>query len=113
MGLIHSGLIQTELDEVERQWHNHRIRRVGNLESPPGRPNVLFFSPELTGGIECSYPVAQHDIRLAETHVRSPSLLPCSEISALHYRRVMRQYNVAIPKNFDEAKRLFLLLHRQ
>ena len=99
------GLIQTELDEVERQWHNHRIRRVGNLESPPGRPNVLFFSPELTGGIECSYPDAQLDVRLAQTYVRSPSLLPCSEVPAQ-----VCDNTTQLSQNTDHAKRLFLLL---
>ena len=42
-------VIQAELDRVAQHWNLHRIRPQHNVESPPGRPDTLFFLPELEG----------------------------------------------------------------
>lgn len=36
-------LIQEELNRVAQHWNLHRIRPSLNQESPPGRPDVLYF----------------------------------------------------------------------
>ena len=38
-------ILQTELHGVARDWNIHRIRPSRNGESPPGRPDVLYFNP--------------------------------------------------------------------
>ena len=43
------ALIQEELTRVARQWNLHYIRSSPNTETVPGRPDVLFFLPELQG----------------------------------------------------------------
>ena len=45
------GVIQAELDRVAQHWNLHRIRPQNNVESPPGRPDTLFFLPELQGDL--------------------------------------------------------------
>jgi len=42
-------LLQEELYRVARHWNTHRIRPYPNQESHPGKPDVLFFIPELKG----------------------------------------------------------------
>ncbi|CAH3181679.1 unnamed protein product [Porites lobata] len=44
-----TGLLQEELHRVARHWNTHRIRPYPNQESHPGKPDVLFFIPELKG----------------------------------------------------------------
>ena len=38
-------ILQTELHGVARDWNIHRIWPSRNGESPPGRPDVLYFNP--------------------------------------------------------------------
>ena len=42
-------LLQQELNRVAQHWNLHKIRPSSNQESPPGRPDVLYFLPELHG----------------------------------------------------------------
>ncbi|XP_077981760.1 uncharacterized protein LOC144442917 [Glandiceps talaboti] len=71
-GLVHEGLfvnrsqihkclirhcylpvIQTELDDIISEWNDHSIRRQSQLAVPCGRPNLLYYCPELSGGVDC------------------------------------------------------------
>ena len=47
--LFFSGLLQEELHRVGRHWNTNRIRPYPNQESHPGKPDILYFIPELTG----------------------------------------------------------------
>ena len=51
------GLLQTELDDMKRMWNNHTIRNSREAESPGGKPDVLFYTPEATGGKNKSVPL--------------------------------------------------------
>ena len=44
-----SPLLQYKLDQVKLQWNNHSIRRTRH-DTILGRPDELFFLPELSGG---------------------------------------------------------------
>ena len=44
------GLLQAEFDAVKERWNTHRIRKSGN-DTVPGRPDSLFFLPELHGDL--------------------------------------------------------------
>ena len=44
-----SPLLQYELDEVKLQWNTHCTRRK-RQDTIPGRPDELFFLPDLSGG---------------------------------------------------------------
>ena len=65
------GLLQTELDETLKLWNNHYIRSVKNSESPAGRPNVLFFTPQLSQGRDCKYPLSSSDLEASREFVTS------------------------------------------
>lgn len=40
-------LLKEELNHIAQHWNLHKIRPSINQESPPGRPDVLYFLPEL------------------------------------------------------------------
>lgn len=41
--------IQAELHRVARHWNTHKIRPYSHQETPHGKPDVLFFLPQLKG----------------------------------------------------------------
>lgn len=43
-------VIQLELHNVAVLWNLHKIRPSTNWELPSGRPDMLYFVPEVTGG---------------------------------------------------------------
>ena len=46
-------ILRDELHGAARLWNLHRILPSTNLESPSGRPDVLFFLPEVSGTRNC------------------------------------------------------------
>ena len=48
-----------------RHWNLHKIRPSRNSESPPGRPDVLFFLPQLQGTRDYKTIVPSDEIEIA------------------------------------------------
>ena len=42
-------LLQTELDGIKDMHNNHRIRKQQNVNSPQGRPSLLYSIPAAYG----------------------------------------------------------------
>ena len=108
------SVVQIELDQTKNLWNNHYIiRKTHNAESPPGRPNVLYFTPTLSNGEECKLPSNDHDFLLAEQMVEEPSFLGCSQEILEFAILVMQEYDIDVPNDFIQAKELLLLLLRE
>ena len=101
------GVLQDELTKVLLQWNHHRIRPVRHSESPPGRPDVLYYTRE---NIDVLKKVDNSDVILARTFCKIPTVFGCSldfaKLALLH----MQDLGLTMPKNFDEAERLYLEL---
>ena len=50
----------------QRHWNLHKIRPSTNTESPPGRPDVLFFLPQLQNTLDCKTDTSREDIEIAK-----------------------------------------------
>ena len=72
------GVLQHELDEIKSLWNSHRIRHIRNSNSPVGRPDVLYFTPEGSGVTDWKFPLDSHDLNLAIAYCETPSLFGCS-----------------------------------
>jgi len=107
------SIVQTELDQTKNLWNNHYIRKTRNAESPPGRPNVLYFTPLLSGGEDCKLPLNNLDLLVAEQMVEEPIFLGCCPEILEFSTLVMQEYDIDIPKDFMQAKDLLLLLLRE
>lgn len=105
-----TGLLQTDLDHTRRLWNNHRIRKTKNAESPPGRPAILYFTPQLSDGEDCKFPINNSDVILAGEHSEQSSLFGCTEGMAEFADIVMREHGLETPRCAEEAKNLFLCL---
>ena len=103
-------ILQLELDETKQLWNNHYIRKSKNSESPPGRPNVLYFTPHLSNGQECKSPLDNVNFDIAEGIARESKLFGCEEEIALFSFATMQEYNIEMPTTANEAKELLLRL---
>ena len=100
-------LIQIELDKVKDMWNNHKIRPVRNGERPSGKPNVLYIALNLTGGINSKFPVSEHDVILAKSFSRKPSLFGCSDDIADLCHAIVQEKVLTIPSTAMECKTVF------
>lgn len=61
-----TGLIQDELTRIARHWNLHKMRPCANTESLPGRPDVLYFLPELHDTLDYKVFVPSDELSIAE-----------------------------------------------
>lgn len=59
-------VIQSELHRAALEWNVHRIRPSNNVESPPGKPDVLYFVPASAESQDYMTPVDIDEIEIAE-----------------------------------------------
>jgi hypothetical protein len=52
-----SPVVQKQLSDLVIEWNNHRVWKNMTAEAPGGIPEVLYFSPESSGGKEHKHPV--------------------------------------------------------
>ena len=103
-------LLKEELYRVVELWNLHRIRpQSSNEHSPPGRPEVLYFLPELNGKVRHIHNVTLDDIELAE-HVcdgqtgMDDSFQVFEELASI----IMGDEGLNPPRNPDEALQLYI-----
>lgn len=60
-----TSLIQVELNRIVRYWNLHKICPSSNNESPLGRPDVLFFLPQLLNAADYKTPAPSEEIEIA------------------------------------------------
>ena len=98
---------------VPRYWNIHRIRPSNNAESPPGRPDVLYFNPQTLGSQDYLTPVHIDEREIAkELCCTQPSLRGCfDEFNALA-EMIMEDEGLQMPTNASEAKNLYIVLLR-
>ena len=97
-------LIQSELDRVKCQWNSHYIRQSRH-ETIPGVPDILYYLPENTGGVDCLVPVPQNKIEEVEPQCE----LTDTEDSDYHdyFQHIMEFQILSYPTNAEEAFNLF------
>ena len=79
-----------------------------NSESPPGRPNVLYFLPEQSGERNCSFPINMNDVEVCNTFVEQPSITGCTYRSDELARLIMHESALELPTSAAEAKNLLV-----
>lgn len=102
-------LIQEELDKVAKHWNLHRIRPSHNVESPSGRPDVLYFVPPWTNTRDYLTEVDQDDLDMVED-------ICCDRTSPTHcsedFREladiIMQEQHLPVPSSAREARDLFV-----
>ena len=95
-----SGVLQKELDEIKEHWNTHYIRKSRHI-AVCGRPDSLYFLPEMHGGTcNLSLPVPKCEMDYLHSHVvEINNENECEEYC--HY--VSQACNLPQPENWREA----------
>lgn len=101
--------LQTDLDRIAQQWNSHDIRlqtRYNKLSS--GKPDVLYFVPELTEGHNFGTNVDTEDINLCINLYGKRKEICCKE-----FKQIVDiiKPDVQVPVHPYEALRLFIELN--
>lgn len=102
-----SELLQKYLDEVKEHWNTHYIRR-SRFDTVQGRPDSLYYIPELRGGSpNLLLPVPEQERVYAKTQVIDPE-----EENYYHdyFIYIMETCQLQGPENWQQALRLYNLL---
>lgn len=101
--------LQTDLDRIAKQWNLHDIRQQKRYaELPSGKPDVMYFVPELTDGHNFRTVVDTEDVN-ACIELYGKNKQTCTE----DFKQIVNiiKPNVQIPIHPDEALRLFIELN--
>ena len=106
-------VLRNELHQVAKLWNLHRIRPSANNESPPGRPDLLYFVPQATDTINYATPVDEDDLDVSEdladvTNASNSTDPAFAELAHI----IMDEKNLHMAESAEEARRLYIdLMH--
>lgn len=102
------GLIEEELYKVAQNWNLHKIRPC-NAETPPGRPDTLFFPPGEAGATDYKKDADENDLEVAENLCGERCHpLGCSLAFVSLTELIMEDNNLYLPQDPNEAASLYL-----
>jgi hypothetical protein len=104
------AIIQDELDAVVEVWDSHLIRPSRNDRVAHGKPNVMYYVPQLYGSTDYVCTVSQEEIAVCRERCTMRSCVPCDEDVYEFCLIIMGEYNLKIPKDATEAVDLYLQL---
>ena len=100
-------LLRDELHQIARLWNVHQIRPSLNAESPDGRPDVLFFIPEVANARSYKVKVDLDELDMCCRRLPENSCL--EEFTELAIT-IMHENNLDMPRTGEEATRLYAKL---
>lgn len=106
-------LLQEEVSRCAELWNLHRIRPQSlNYDSPSGRPDILYFLPELKGRVNYVHEVTLDDIEVAEEVIserqrRMGTGANSFQIFEELAKMIMEDDGLSSPNNPDEALQLY------
>ena len=111
---IFSPLLQYELDQVKLQWNTHYIRRTRH-DTIPGRPDELFFLPELSGGQNQGTNISDSEkdsTYSEEENLKEDTTIVMNDADeelVEYFEYVVREENLLYPPiNWKEGRELFI-----
>ena len=91
-----------------------RIKACGIItvlaEGPGGKPDVLYYTPSQSGGIECKLPLNHTDLELVKQNIEYPDFPGYTPELQEIAGTVMAEQNINLPDNCEKARELYLKL---
>ena len=91
-------------------WNNHTIRNSREAESTGGKPDVLFYTPEATGGKNKSVPLNERSIQVVKSVYKNSDDLVYPEEFLKLVAIIMNENALNVQANISDAKLLYLKL---
>ncbi|XP_066305185.1 uncharacterized protein [Branchiostoma lanceolatum] len=105
-------IIRQQLLEFMEDWNDRRIRPHRGATVPGGRPNVLFFLPERTGGDNFLNHLSQHDRQQAQHYCKPLGNDVGNEPLNRYLEEMMGNMQRRVPDTWQEAAQLYIdLVH--
>ena len=106
-------ILQEELDKVKVHWNTHRIRN-SQYSHVSGVPDVLYFLPERSGGVDCKVPLSTQEISQLESQLTTDNTSHGSdtEIYQEYFSYLLQTNGYSYPKTVEEAYEMFQLFLR-
>ena len=99
-----SDLIQQILDDVKEEWNTHYIRG-SRYDTVRGRPDALYYLPELSGGANhFLLPVPEADINYVRSHIVETEE---DNLYQEYFNYVLQSCNFNKPTDWTEALDLY------
>lgn len=119
------NIIEKDLQTKAVCWNTHTIR-ASRAETIPGRPNELYFLPEITGdydlndydatciifcvgGVDQLSPVDDQDLQFVDQYAYQQPPPASAEFLQLALI-IMREEQLQMPQNYNEALALYMAL---
>lgn len=64
-----TDLIQRDFDKVLQEWNQHRIRYQTGIEVPSGKPDLMYYTPEIYGSRDWKMPLLASEEDLNEVQM--------------------------------------------
>ena len=104
------NILRDKLHRAARLWNVHKIRPSTNLESHSGRPDVLFFLPEVSDSRN-NTDVDLDELELAEERCcKQTSQTGCCEEFVQLAGIIMEEKGLELPRTAEEAATLYVTL---
>ena len=101
-------VIQSELHRAAKEWNIHRIRPSSNVESPAGKPDVMYFIPESVDAQDYVTPVDMDEIEIAEDMcAERPQAKGCSPYFRELAEIIMEDEGMELATTAEEALQLY------
>ncbi len=101
------ALIQKELDSIRSRWNAHKIRATRHQECPPGKPDVLYYLPDLQMAEDYKINFDPDLLEIVSPLKREKQPFGCELVFAEAFRLLMRENNWQMPCTNDEAMELY------
>ena len=95
---------------MNKNVEQHTIRNSREAESPDGKPDVLFYTPEATGGKNKSVPLNERSIQVVKSLYKNSDDLVYPEEFLKLVAIIMNENALNVQTNIRDAKLLYLKL---
>ena len=103
-----ASIIQSELDVMKDHWNSHRIRS-SRFETVPGKPDVLYYLPDISGGAsDLKLHVTEQEPIAVSEYIATESN-PTNEYQE-YFEYAIRSFQLENPSNYQQELEVFLML---
>ncbi|OWF41011.1 uncharacterized protein LOC110463046 [Mizuhopecten yessoensis] len=107
-------LVSKDLEDVVRHWNEHRVRPSRNADGPFGKPDVLYYQPEVFATKDFKMTLPGNVDGIVQEYCHAPTANGvCDEFQVLADHIIQEHRLLYPPTSRDEALELFcnMILH--
>ena len=99
-----TSVLQAELDRIAQNWNTHQIGQQRNTVLPCGKPDVMYFVPEMYGSNQYGVKADVVDVNLCKEMYAVPKQICTREFEELAH---LLKPDIVAPRNAEEAISLY------